>query len=169
MKAVRRVFWGQYLLAVLVMAVGYAMTGSFLAAGGIAALGSLWGLARWRKAAGLETAFFSMVILGGAAGFFQGVAGWALLLSVVAALGAWDLDSFLQRLEAAERVEYSSGLGRDHLRRLAMVQGIGLLVGLLTLGIRARIPFWWELLLILMAVVSLSVLIFFMRRQAAGE
>jgi hypothetical protein len=87
-----------------------------------------------------------------------------MLIVMVATLGAWDLDHFLYRLSGIDHVDYSTGLGRDHLRRLGMVEGLGFLAGLLALTIHTHIPFGWTALLVLLAVIGVRWLIGYVHR-----
>jgi hypothetical protein len=88
-----------------------------------------------------------------------------MLLGFFFAVGAWDLDHVTQRLHRVERVEFDTGLGRAHLLRLAQVEAAGLLIGFIPLVIRAQISFWWIVLLAFLAVVGISRLVTFVRRE----
>jgi hypothetical protein len=122
-------------------------------------------MAQQRNGSGLEGVLLYLFFIAGAVGLWVGIPGWFSLIAAVATLGAWDLDHFLQRLNAVERVEFESGLGREHLRRLGMVEGLGLLVGLLALTSHLTISFWWEALLLLLAIIGIRQLILFVRKQ----
>jgi hypothetical protein len=109
---------------------------------------------------------FLIYLLAGGLGLLVEAPGWLILLSIVAGLGAWDLDHFLFRLNAVERVELGSGLGRDHLRRLAIIEAISLVVGLAALYLRPQISFWWVVLLVLLALFGIGRLVGFIRKEA---
>ncbi len=165
MTTIQRVFWVQMLAAVASLAVGYAVAGKLIGSLIIVLLGAMWFSAQQRRGSGLEGVFLVIFLLAGGAGFWLGVPGWIALIATVATLGAWDLDHFLQRLNVVERVEFDTGLGREHFRRLAVVQGLGLFIGLLALFVHLRIAFWWEALLVLLAVIGIRQLVHFVRKQ----
>jgi hypothetical protein len=165
MIAIQRIFWAQMLVAVAALAIGYALAGLLFVSMIIVLLGAMWFSAQQRKSTGLEGFLLTVFLLAGGFGFWVGVPAWMSLIATVATLGAWDLDHFLQRLSTVERVEFDTGLGREHIRRLAVVQGLGLLLGLLALTIHMKISFWWEALLVLLAVIGIRQLIRFVRKQ----
>ena len=165
MIVIQRIFWVQMLTAVAALAIGYALAGSLFVSMIFVLLGALWFSAQQRHGAGLESLLLTVFLLAGGIGFWIGVPGWLLLIAAVATLGAWDLDNFLQRLSMVERVEFDTGLGREHMRRLVMVQGLGFLAGLIALAVRAKVAFWWEVLLVLLAVIGIRQLVRFVRRQ----
>ena len=166
MKTIQRIFWAHLLTAVAVLAIGYAWSGVILAALVIVLFGALWYASQQHGGPGIEGIVFTLFVLASAGGFYLGIAGWLLLLVVVASLGAWDLDHFLQRLSAVDRVAFETGLGRQHIRRLLIVEGIGYLAGLTAITIRLQISFGWVALLIFMAVVGISQVVQFVKKQS---
>lgn len=165
MNILQRIFWAQMLAAVAALAIGYAVAGYIFVSLLVVLLGSAWFSTQQRKRDGLEGFLLAVFLVGAAVGLWVGVPGWLSLIAVVATLGAWDLDHFLRRLSLVERVEFDTGLGREHIRRLGIVQGIGLLGGLIAMALRARIPFWWEALLALLAIIGIRQVILFVRKQ----
>ncbi len=105
-----------------------------------------------------------------AAGLLLGVeAGW-MLLAVVAALAAWDLEHLYERLSHPAYAGSQAGRGaveRVHLGRLLAVLAVGLLLGALGLLAPARLTFLPALLLSLLALLGLSWVVSFFR--AWGE
>ncbi len=154
------------LVAVAALAIGYAVQGLLGAALVIVFFGAVWAAMQQRGASGLEGLLLYGFALAAAISLWLGVPGWAALLSLVATLGAWDLDHFLQRLRSVERVAFESGLGREHLRRLVLVEALGYVTGLLALTTRVSISFWWVVLLGILLVISISRIIAFVRKQA---
>jgi hypothetical protein len=165
MSLIQRIFWAHMLIGVAALAIGYAVAGLLLVSLVIVFFGAMWFAAQQRNGVGLEGILFTLFVLAAGIGFWLGAPGWLMLLATVAALGSWDLDHFLQRLSVVERVEFETGLGREHLRRLGMVEGLGLLAGLLALTSRMFIPFWWEILLVLLAVIGIRLVVRFVRKQ----
>jgi hypothetical protein len=117
-------------------------------------LGLLWLIGHYSPGQGTST--MGLVIFIGAAGYgvWQGrPAGW-LLVSLVAALAAWDLDHFERRLRRADTRQ--ADLRRAHLQRLAVVAGLGLGLGWLALGLRVELNLGWAIVLSLLAIIGLS-------------
>ncbi len=168
MTIIQRIFWGHLLLGTAALAAGYAIIGHHLIALMFVLAGALWFAAQQRAAYGLGEIMLFLFGAGGALGFLFGVPGWLILVAVVAVLGAWDLAHFLQRLGAVEQVAYDTGLGQAHLRRLAIVEGAALALGLLALVLQARVSAWWEILLALLAVIGISRLVAYIRQQTEG-
>jgi len=156
MKLIQTFFTVHLLTAVAALAIGYAVGGYINWAFVIILFGGLWYFAHLRGAQGLETLLFFGYALAAAVGFWVQLAPLAMLVAMVAALGAWDLDHFSQRVRLVERAELTSGLNRNHLRRLAIIEGLGLLAGLAALTSSLQIPFWTELLLVILAVYGIS-------------
>jgi hypothetical protein len=155
-------------LAAAALASGYMLKGGFAAAtdGGAAAvygvgavlalaLGIIWLVGTWRRWLWAPTA--GLVLGAGLAGYGllqHAGAGW-MLVGLVAALTAWDLDRFVQILSAVERIENRASLERRHLQRLVLVDGLGLLLGAVALLVRTRISLALMLLLGLVIVMGL--------------
>jgi len=166
MNTIQRFFWLHLLIAVSAISASYAMSGLGLVAAIFVFFGAAWAAARQRNAQGIAGIVLTLFLVAGGLGALLGMPGWLMLVMTVAALGAWDLDHFLQRLSGIKHVDYSTGIGRAHLRRLVVVEAIGLVAGLLALLMRTQIPFWWEALLVLLAVIGLRVLAAFVRRES---
>lgn len=165
MTTILRFFWAHLLLAVGALAIGYALAEHRLVAIALVFLGFIWLSARQRNSPGMGGMILTVFLLAGGLGPLFGAPAWVMLVAMVATLGAWDLDHFLLRLSGIEQVDYSTGLGRSHLTRLAMVEGLGFLAGLLALTIQVSIPFGWSMLLVLLAVIGIRWLIGYVRRQ----
>ena len=157
-------------LSVFVLALGFALSGLWVGMAAVLAVGALWLLGHlraratpapcpgpllrpwscWRSAAAVAV----LLAVGG---------GWPVL-GLVAALVAWDLDQFAQRMRAAGRVDDAPGLERRHIRRLLVVAAIGSVLGAIGLGLRVRLSFGLALLLAALAMLGLSIIIGFLRR-----
>lgn len=163
MKTIARFFWAHLLLAVATLAIAYALVGGWMFSIILIVLGGVWLAAQVRGAHGLGGFLLLLFLVAAAMNFWMGGPGWLLLFAVVTSLGAWDLNHFLQRLGEVDRVEFASGLGRSHLRRLALVEGIGLLAGLVALTVKIELQFGWVALLVLLVVFAISRVIAFVR------
>ncbi len=152
-------------LTILITTLGYGLGGLWIWVLASIVMGSLWLLGQrldWPWTTPVALVFFV-----GAAmiGLWLGLASGLLLLGVVLALSAWDLDHFARRLRSVERVEKSHELKRRHIGRLMAVDALGLLLGGAALAIEIQFGFYTVLLLALLAVVGLSHGIRFLRRE----
>jgi hypothetical protein len=146
-------------LATLALALGYAGQALWAGAGLCIAIGLLWLGGQWRGADWVADPCLAGWVGLAAFGAWQGLAAGVMLLGVGAALAAWDLGHFAERLQRAGRVAQRSELTRAHLRQLAIVEMIGALLGAIALGLRLELTFGWALLLAGLAIYSLSRLI----------
>lgn len=173
MKFIERVFWGHLFAATAFLAAGFVLAPeiengnyfkwTFLTV--TLLLGLAWFAVQQRKTQGYEgLLLFGYGILA-MIGLFGRTPAWPMMFAITASLGAWDLHTFLQRLNRADRVEYESGLGKAHLRRLAGVEISGLFLGLVAITIHPRVSFWWMGALALIAVIGISRLIARIRKE----
>lgn len=166
MKTVRLIFWGHVLAAAAGLSLGYLRVGLGAVSLAIVGLCAVWVLTQSRGFHIMSSLVLLALLAGGGLGMLLEVPGPLALVSVVAGLGAWDLDHFLRRLASVEHVEFSTGIARMHLRRLGLVEAGGLVIGLVGLAVRLQLGFWWEALLVVLVVVGLSRLIDFVRKKA---
>ena len=154
--------------ASLTLVLGYAAAGRWLMVTYVAAIGLLWLFGAWRRWSWLDSAAFVGLIIGAAFGIGLEVSiGW-LLVGTVAALIAWDLDNLLIRLARRDHSESAGSLGPGHLRRLAIVSSLGLLLGWISLGLDISLTFGFAILLGLLLALSLS-WTFGLIRRAGGR
>ena len=90
--------------------------------------------------------------------------GW-MLVGVVAALSAWDLDHFVQRLNGVGRVTKVRDLEQRHLQRLLIVDVSGLMLSVVALGIKVEFGLVTAMLLGLLVILGLSRMVGFLRRE----
>lgn len=170
------------LVAAAALAVGYGLNGELIGILIFIALGLLWLVGQRytiQVSAGLGLLGFT---IGALLGAWYGVStGW-LLVGVTAALVAWDLHHFVQHMRVAEpadadnpeaNIAYANflsdnmrALERAHLRRLALVSGLGLLLGGLALTVRLTLGFGAVFALGLVAIFGLSRLIRYLRQES---
>jgi hypothetical protein len=147
-------------VAAISLALGYAWASLWPGSGLTLALGLLWLAGQrlpWRGWPDLGL----VALLGAAtAGAVQTLpAGW-LLVGTVAALAAWDLAHFERRLRAGTpTIRDEDLLRRAHLRQLAGVTGLGLLLGWLALNLELKLGLGWAIGLGLLAIIGLGQLI----------
>ncbi|MGD8624715.1 MAG: hypothetical protein PVF47_02325 [Anaerolineae bacterium] len=143
-------------LATLALALGYGLGAQWTGTAAALAAGLLWLAAWWRRLPWTAAAGLVAFTILAAGGIWLGLgAGW-MLLALIAALAAWDLDAFARRLAGADRIHEEEAVERRHLARLGLVIGLGGFLALLALGIELRLTFLPALLLGLLAVIGLG-------------
>ena len=151
--------------AALALAAGYGpsrWTGALF----VGAVGLLWLLGQRRHAE--WPASPALVIFVGAAvlGTWWDAPKGLMLMGVVAALAAWDLDHLSQRLMSVKPGEGVRACERGHIRRLLGVAGLGLLLGAVALASQVRLGLGQVFLLGLLAMAGLSGAVGFLRRES---
>jgi len=126
----------------------------------------MWLASRRRDWRGVATFAFSGSIGLAAMGMLVGALAPAMLIGVAAALAAWDLGHFFDRTRNVARIDDREAFFAAHLRRLGVVMGLGLPLGLLALGIRVQIDFGWALALGALAVFGLTQALRFLLRES---
>lgn len=160
-------------LSVFSLALGFALTGLWSGTVAVVAAGAMWMLGQLRRAgqagalAWISSTGLVVMAIASAMAMMYGVGGGWSVLCLVAALVAWDLDQFAQRVRVAGRVDDLSGQEQHHIRRVLAVAGIGGLLGIVGLVLRVRLAFGLALLLAALVIVCLSLVIGYMRR--AGD
>ena len=152
-------------LAGAALALGHGLNGSW---GGVVValvVGAFWLAGRWRRWGWVASMALVLLIGVAAVGQGGGAGGGWMLVGVVVALVAWDLDRFTWRMRAAGRVEDVDALERRHLWRVSIVAGAGLFLGAAALSVKIRLGFVVAFLLAFLAVLGLSRVVGFLRRE----
>jgi hypothetical protein len=148
------------------MALAYGLAGLWIGVGLLAALGLLCLVGQWRGWDWVLSVGLVLFVTAAAIGLWLNLpAGW-MLVGMVAALSAWDLDRFARRLKRAGHVERARELERSHLWRLLVVDALGMAVAAVALGLRVEFGFGAALFLGLIAVLALSRAIGWLRRES---
>lgn len=167
MKELRWFFLVAVALAAGVPGLGGALQGMWPVTLLLLVAGALWlGAQRRRSLAGWSWALCvaGLVI----AAWLDVGMGW-LLLGMVAALAAWDLDAFRGRMAGFSHIENERRLIRAHLRRLGAVSGIGLLLGAAALFMRVQLSFGLALIIAFLAVLGAAFVLHQLGRQGEDE
>ena len=167
-----RFLLGSIGLAACALALGYAQDGVWSLTPLIVSVAGLWLFGLWRGWEWMASVGLVFFVGAAAGGIWQGLqAGW-MLLGVVAALTAWDLHHYVQRLKnigcgdaPAEWRHVGHNPERRHLWRLLIVNGLGLLLATVAFGTKIRFNLGVAFLLGLLAVVGLSRAVGFLRRE----
>jgi hypothetical protein len=153
-------------LATSGLAIGYALNALWIGVTIIVALGLLWLVGQWRSWRPVSVLVAILFIFATAFGVWQGVPAAWMLFSIVTTLVAWDLGQFTDRLEQTEQIVGESELKRIHLQRLLVVAGLGFLFGGIALRLQVELNLGWGIFLGLLAIVGLSRIIGFLRRES---
>jgi hypothetical protein len=155
-------------LACAVLALGLGLNGSW---GGVLValvVGAFWLVGRWRRWGWVASMALVLLIGMAVVGQVGGAGGGWMLVGVVVALVAWDLDHFTWRMQAAGCVKDFDALERRHLWRLLIVAGAGLFLGAVALSVKIRLSFVVALLLAFLAVLGLSRVVRLLQREERG-
>ena len=161
---ITRLMWVGLLLAVALLALGHAWNGAWTGALIVLAAGALWWVGQrlkwgWTASAGL-------VIFAGAAAngfYFPNGSDWALP-SLIAALSAWDLAHFNRRLSVG--LAETRALERRHLRRVLLVDGLGLALAAAAWMVRVRLDFGLACVTGLIGIMGVSQIVRYLRRES---
>lgn len=153
------------ILAVVTLAVGFAIAGFWPVSIGAILMGLLWFLAQWRSWPRIiNLCIVTFLGIAAAGGWIYVTVGW-LLVGVVATLMAWDSGNFLIRLEQAEYVRHRAKLEKAHGQRLVIIAGIALLLGGVALNIQLSLNIWWGIFWSIVAIFGLSQIVRRLRRE----
>lgn len=148
------------------LALGYGLGGLWSGVLLSLALSVCWLVAFWRDWLWMSAPGLGLCVVVAVGGLLLNLGtGW-MLVGVVAALSAWDLDAFVQRLRDVEWVADRRALERRHLMRLLIVDLLGLALAAVALGIELRLSFVATILLSLLMILGLSRAVGFLRRES---
>jgi hypothetical protein len=118
----------------------------------------------WKdRVAGPGFAGFAMLAT---VGLLRGIPALSGLLTVAAALIAWDLQHYGQRLDQVARIEAEPTLIQDHLRRLFMTVGAGVVLAGIALLVRTDYSVNILIVLGLVVAFGLSRAVTYLRRES---
>ena len=147
---------GTIIIATLSLALGYAVSPLWLGNVVVIGLGLIWLVGPRHRLSWLTDLGFISLTTMAAFGVWGALSASWMLLGVVAALMAWDLDRFSRRLAEAMQPEREAQLWRSHLRRLLPVAGLGLLLGGVAMSAELELSLSWAILLGLLVLIGLS-------------
>jgi hypothetical protein len=166
MSMLTKYLYGALAAAVLSVSIGLATSKLPALTPLPAALGLLVVAGRWRRwewsaSVGMigHVALASFGVLTNASPIW-------MLLGAIAALGMWDVDHFLLRVEGVKRIGEESRFCYAHIRRLGLVLGLGLALSLIALSLRVQLDLGWAMALGLLAVIGLAQALQFLRRES---
>ena len=142
MKMLARFFYGSIALAAIAMVAGFFTVQAWI--GVIPALlnPGLWIIARERRQTwSADAGFSAYVVLAMVAAWMNVHPVW-LLISIAAGLAAWDIDRYQQRRSQIGSLLTGQDPSRAHIRRLLLVECVGLLLSALALVAKIQLGFW---------------------------
>lgn len=148
------------------LAAGYALAGRAVGALVGAALALAWLFLRQRSGAWLCDAGLVSCAAVAAVGMLLDAGPAWMLVALIAALTAWDLDAFCRWLRDCPTAGEALSLRRRHLQRTLALDLLALGLGLLALELHIRLRLGVLILLGLLLAVGLSRVVAALRRQA---
>ena len=153
-------------LAAAALALGYGQEGHWTWTLAVLAAAVAWLVGQWRHWSRISTVGLPVMAGFAAVGVLLGLRAELMVLGLIGALCAWDLDQFVGRLEHAGQVRDPRALADRHLGRLLPVAGLGFVLALVALQIDLRLTLLAALLLGLLAVLALGRTARYLRRQS---
>ena len=153
--------------AALAIGYGYAQNSQIYSSLVFALLGAVWCEALLRHWNRLASPLLVVFTGGAVYGAWQGFPPIIMLVGILAALSAWDLDHMLQRFARVKPAARMHGLEHRHMLRLAGMNGVSLLLGGSALIFKVHISFPLALILGLAAVIALSQVVVYIRRSSS--
>ncbi len=142
------------LVSASAVAAAYAVEGLLIPAAVILAVGLPWLLRGRSSSVWIAWLTAGVLAMASACGAALGANAWLLVIGLVGALSAWDLDAFARQLWSVDEVVQE--LERRHLARLLIVAALSLVLTGLALTVQLQLSFGVALALGLVALVGLS-------------
>ena len=161
-------FWiGNLLLAAILTSYAYWEQSTWFGMAFTLVWVSLWGLSQLLDNSYTPGIFFFVFTGVCLVGTFLGLRSMLLFLGMTAAMNAWDTDRFYRRWKDALGREANNPLERRHIFRLLLVDGVAISVAILGLTIKAQLSFGLMLLVVVIALISLSQLVRLLRNPGS--
>jgi hypothetical protein len=151
-------------LSTAALSMAYASAGYFLLAGVAIICGVLWLLDHEQRWNHLASIMLALITIFCAFGYWLQVYMPLLVLSLTAALAAWDLDHFAQRMRRAVMPVQFGRIEKQHIQYLLIVCGSGLVIAEGTLLIRIQLNFWVAFVAALLVLIGLTRTLAIIRR-----
>ena len=147
--------------------ISYAINQFWIASFLITALGILWMVGYLKGWKWQASVMFTLFLGASAIGLWLNLPQWLILLSMVGAISAWDLDHFTQRLRYARLVEERFNLEKYHIKRLFVVNLFSLFLSVIAFNVEVKLGFGAILLLGMIAVLGLNQVIIFLKGKSS--
>lgn len=153
-------------LATLILAASYALSGGWAWVAGILLVGVFWLSEPWHGHRWASTVGLVVLTTLSALGAVWEFPPLWLLTCLVALLVAWDLSYFAHYLDNVTEIRHQDAYINTHLRRLALVAGLGWLLAAVALNVQLTFGLIAALVLGLLLMMSLSRAVRYMRRES---
>jgi hypothetical protein len=154
-------------LSTFLIVLSYAINQFWIASLLITILGILWMVGYLKGWKWQASVMFTLFIGASAIGLWLNLSQWLILLSMVGAISAWDLDHFTQRMRYAGLVVERPNLEKYHIKRLLVVNLFGLFLSVIALNVEVKLGFGTILLLGMIAVLGLNQVIIFLKGKSS--
>ena len=154
-------------LSTFLMVLSYAINQFWIASLLITILGIVWMVGYLKGWKWQASVMFTLFIGASAIGLWLNLSQWLILLSMVGAISAWDLDHFTQRMRYAGLVVERTNLEKYHIKRLFFVNFFGLFLSVIALNVEVKLGFGTILLLGMIAVLGLNQVIIFLKGKSS--
>jgi hypothetical protein len=132
---------------------------------GILTFGLFWLYAGWKRWNWVSSlGILILVALAGYGLWIELSTGW-MIAGALGGLMAWDLGEFMRRLDVAPESEDLPAMQRRHIARLTLVALLGLSLASIAMLLRVEFTLEWMMLLALIAVLGLTQLVAWLRRN----
>jgi hypothetical protein len=153
------------LLATFALVSGYILSGQESLTPVLVIAGALWLIAFHRQWAGINTLAFVIMMIAAGYGVLLSCPAGLMLIALVSAISAWDLDAMIDRFHQVKPEALEAGIERKHLSRLAIVDTISLVLGGAALVIRIHFSLAIGLILGLVLFAGASQIVIYLRRS----
>jgi len=156
MKLIRRILIISIIFAAFSVAIGYGMGSLWLVAPVFLIAGGGWVFFEWRGWDWPASIFLLGFVAACVLGMLLLLSPLIMLLGVLAALLAWDLDHMSRRLKGIHEKCMAECQARQHLLRLMLVNGCGLVLATAALLIRTPTSFIGAIILSVMVILGVG-------------
>jgi hypothetical protein len=163
---IRKLWYISFGCATCALVIGYAIGGLWIWTLPILCAAILWLLGERRGLKWVASVEFPLFVGFTVVGIWQELPFGLMLLGMIAALAAWDMDNFQQRMQDVKRVDQREDLERKYLQRFLVIEASGAILAFTAVSLTVTFSFGSALLLGLLAVVGLSRTIRFLRRES---
>jgi hypothetical protein len=152
----RAIAWFCLGLSALILATNFILSGYWRWVIPIPVLLILWGFGQHRGWMWTNDLIFAGMTVLTTAGFWLSTPTTWLLVSLVAALSAWDLEHYTWRTRDVKSTQGVIEQGKGHFKRLLLVDGIAILLALLAQSLHFKLGFGLAIFFSLLVVLALS-------------
>jgi hypothetical protein len=153
-------------LAASSLGLAYGLGGLWIPTAGMAAVGLLGILGQRANKSGMTEVAVALFVVAATAGAVLNLSMLVLVVGVIAALSAWNLDGLARELASVDAVKHQRVLQESYLKRLLLVDGLSFLLAAAAATVRLRLSFSIALLVALVGLVGLSRVLRFIRGRS---